>query len=189
MGQFEDKKTPFVVAISQCSFDCIKNGLKTVYYASVFLQGAVHTEITLVFRGEVLRSHFWLNRLYLWFRQKIYGYTVDIETLYITDPTGNGSVLLAMFPNIQRGQATLKNDNTHEDNKAPYPTYPINQTHNGIPLIFVNTSNHAMATHDNNPTLDKIVFIPFKNVKTRFASRYTVELKYKNRKNKKFFKQ
>jgi hypothetical protein len=51
------------------------------------------------------------------------------------------------------------------------------------PVIFVNTSNHAMATHDTNEKMSKQLFTQIaKNSIWRYGTRAEVELKYKNSK-------
>ncbi|MCL2288092.1 MAG: hypothetical protein FWC33_02785 [Candidatus Bathyarchaeota archaeon] len=93
----------------------------------------------------------------------------------------------ASFPFIYSGDFGFKSDTIHLDFRKPYPIREIQQyvdVYNvKMPLIFVNTSNHALAPHDNNLEMTKTVFHHKLNDGTlwSYGSRLQVEEKYKNK--------
>ena len=104
-------------------------------------------EITLVFEGEQLRKHVIFDFLYRYFRLAVYGRTKDIETFYVDE---NSEYFT--FPGIYSGENTLFDDSVHLDKDEPVEKRKINYHYQdkNHPIVFVNTSNHAMAPHDNN---------------------------------------
>jgi len=92
----------------------------------------------------------------------------------------------ASFPFIYSGNFGFHEDLIHLDFLKPYPIREIQQYVDGynvkIPLIFVNTSNHALAPHDNNREMPKTLFHHKTNDSTlwRYGTRLQVEKKYKN---------
>lgn len=112
----------------------------------------VHTdykrhEITLVFENEKLRKHAIFDFLYRAFRWTWYGRTKDIETFYVDINSEHFT-----FPGIYSENDTLFDDSTHLDKEEPVEIHKIKYHYQdrNHPIVFVNTSNHAMAPHDNN---------------------------------------
>jgi hypothetical protein len=190
--------------ISQVTDDTINNGLIAIYYGErtpegdgVYLQ-----EITLVFKDEHLRQHKYLDGIYRLIRRILYGRIIDIETFYV-HVTGDKADY-CLFPKIYSGNNNIQTDNVHLDTKPPYPKHLITKWANGtdgsdliygdtfdylFPYIYVNTSNHAMATYDTNPDLHKTLYQPDpkkrkwqrnkSGLKINFLTRSQVIKKYK----------
>ena len=120
-------------------------------------------EITLVLEDEVLRKNAIFNSLYRLFRIAFYRRTKDIETFYI-DPKNESF----RFPGIYSGDDTLFDDSTHfdkegKDRRTHYHKIKYYFQDNNHPVVFVNTSNHALAPHDNNHDLWKWEYTPWIN--------------------------
>jgi hypothetical protein len=127
-------------------------------------------EVTIVFENEQLRKHKILNGIYERLRLFGYGRKRDIETFCILadqeekqDSNANGF----NFINIYSGNSTLKEDSIHKDppKSPPHAIRYFAGVHNdpkfNHPVVFINTSNHAMSEHDNNPQLWKWEYIPW----------------------------
>jgi hypothetical protein len=171
-GWRKQRFVPYVVpVISQVSEDVVNNGLLAVYYGGQTFEGygVYLQEITLVFKDEELRKYKYLNGIYRLIRRLLYGRTVDIETFYVH--VSGDKVDYCLFPKIYSGDNDIYADGIHLDTKAPYPkhliekwaTYDDDMLHEDTfyylsPYIYVNTSNHAMATHDTNPALQKTLY-------------------------------
>jgi hypothetical protein len=140
-----------------------------------------------VFKNETLREHKVFDTLYRLIRRLIYGRIVDIETFYVHVSEGKVADY-CLFPKIYSDDNTLQADDVHLDTTTPYPEHPIIKwgtltdlsPKNIAPIIYVNTSNHAMATHDTNQTLQKTLYTPTdKHLTVGFLTRKQVEKKYK----------
>jgi len=125
--------------------------------------GSHEIEVSIIFKNEQLRKHTYggiLNKIYEIFRRLFYGRTLDIETFNIMireDITNNTFI----FENIYSNEHQLEDDSIHGD-RSPAPErsikyYFINHNH---PVIFINTSNHAMAQHDTNHRIWKWEYVP-----------------------------
>jgi hypothetical protein len=159
-------KKDVVPMIYQPSVDTMKNFVREVHCAS--LENGTIKEITLIFNNEQLRKHRWLNVVYEKIRRILYGRTRDIETFRIlTGQNKNANGL--DFTGIYSGNNTLEEDSIHGDpknsNPPPHPIRYFTGKHDepkfNQPVIFVNTSNHALAEHDTNPRLWKWEYIPW----------------------------
>lgn len=203
-GRNKQRYDSYVIPlISQVTEDTVFNGIIAIYYGERVFEGcgAYLQEITLVFKDEHLRKHKYLDRIYRLIRRILYGRTVDIETFYVHIANGNADYCL--FPKIYSGNNGIHADNIHLDTKAPYPQRSITKwaAHKEValfyqktqsylsPYIYINTSNHAMATHDTNPNLHKTLYQPNlkkqrwqrynSGLKINFLTRRQVEKKYK----------
>ena len=78
---------------------------------------------------------------------------MDIETFSFKDNQ-------FFFEDIYSGQSNLFEDTIHEQGEIPAKYYFQDNNH---PVIFVNTSNHALAPHDNNHDLWKWEYVPWSN--------------------------
>ena len=110
-------------------------------------------QITLVFQDEVLRKHGILDGIYRYIRLLRYKRTVDIETFSFK----NGQFT---FEDIYSGDSNLFEDSIHNQQEISAKYYFQDNNH---PVIFVNTSNHALAPHDNNHDLWKWEYVPWNN--------------------------
>lgn len=112
-------------------------------------------EVTLMFNNEQLREHAVANQVYEWFRSWRYGRTIDVETFCID--ANMGVPLTLDFPNIYSGSDSIQNDSTHIVKFGVSIKYYFgNDRH---PIIFINTSNHALAESDTNHDLWKWEYV------------------------------
>ncbi len=127
----------FVPVIYQPRIDAWKNFLREVH---VHKHDSGNHEITLIFNDESLRRNWFLDFLYRIFRSQRYGRTTDIESF--EERSGK-----FYFKDIYSGNDTLFDDSTHNRAEVAIKHYFMDKNH---PVIFVNTSNHSLAPHDNN---------------------------------------
>ena len=116
-----------------------------------------------MFNNEQLRRHKIANAFYEKFRLWFYGRKIDIETfrIYLSNVQYNHNYFT--FEKIYSEDYGIEEDTKHGDDMPPIPQrnisyYFMDQFH---PVIFINTSNHAMAEKDNNGTLWKWEYQPF----------------------------
>ncbi len=144
-----------IPVIYQPAIDTYNNFLREIHCHKI---NNNELEVTLIFNNEELRKHALANKIYEWFRRWFYGRKIDIESFKILLEDNKPRYL--QFPGIYSGKNGIEQDNIHEDNpdyKGDVPKrdilyYFANYNH---PIIFVNTSNHAMAEYDNNTKLWK----------------------------------
>jgi len=170
--------------VFQPVIDVVKNGLQAFYYGRRDYSDIqkYRQEVNLVFRNEVFSRSRLINRLYEWLRVLIYGRRVDIETFYCH--VEYGQVVGLSFPGIYSSTATW-HETAHADRQQPTPLRPVQKYLSDLlkydPVVYVNTWNHALAPHDNNPNLNKFVYHPFGNIETNYAIRKYLDQKYKNK--------
>ncbi len=112
-------------------------------------------QVTILFNNEQLREHALANRLYEWFRLLLYGRLIDVESFFISARDGEPEDF--DFPDIYSGENNIQQDDIHiKKYDVTIKYYFGNGRH---PVIFVNTSNHAMAEHDTNHRLWKWEYI------------------------------
>ena len=147
--------------IYQPAIDTMKNFLRQIhiYRCSDNLD---KYEITLVFNNEQLRQHKLFNPIYEYVRLGLYGRTQDVETFHIIlDDTGPRFV----FENIYSKEKNIVHDDVHYDKKfwffGKVKKRPVSFYYDSTryPKVFINTSNHAMAGHDNNDRLWKWEYV------------------------------
>jgi hypothetical protein len=157
-----DKVIP---VIYQPAVDSLDNFLRDVHCHIKNEQDSdnvVDVEVTLVFNNEYLRRFWILDHSYKWFRKIKYGRMLDIETFHIHFVKDKLNENYFLFEGIYSGSHDLQQDATHFDvgkrveHEIAY--YLADQFH---PIVFVNTSNHAMSEHDNNHGLWKWEYIPW----------------------------
>ena len=111
--------------------------------------------VTIVYNNEQLRENAWLDCIYRVFRKLRYGRTFDVESFSIV--LENGYPTKFDFPDIYSGCNKLEKDNIHCKKCGitieNYFSHDVSK-----PVIFINTSNHAMAGMDNNSGYWKIVY-------------------------------
>lgn len=121
-------------------------------------------EITIIFNEEQIPDFSVMEILYRWLvRKPLYGRTEDVETFKILLEQGNSQSFT--FEKIYSGQDTIDNFMSHGDQNKPIPKHKIETLLIAYahPKVFVNTSNHALAEHDNNRNLWKWEYAPQKN--------------------------
>ncbi|HEX7032844.1 MAG TPA: hypothetical protein VF172_07585 [Nitrososphaera sp.] len=156
-----DKVIP---VIYQPAVDSLDNFLREVHchIKNERDDDSLDVEVTLVFNNEYLRRFWILDHSYKWFRKIKYGRMLDIETFHIHFVRDKLDKNYFVFEGIYSGPDDLQHDSTHFDvgkrveHEIAY--YLADQFH---PIVFVNTSNHAMAEHDNNHELWKWEYIPW----------------------------
>lgn len=152
-----------IPVIYQPAVDSLKNFVRIVNCAHCkTVEGHLEIEVSLIFNNEQLRKHSFLNNIYQAFRYHRYGRILDIETFRIKlgdDVKGNKLI----FYNIYSEKYGLEYDSIHEDSGDPVPEHDIKYYFNTEehPVLFINTSNHAMAEHDSNHNIWKWEYIPW----------------------------
>jgi hypothetical protein len=183
----EDDFDEIVPVIYQPRIDAWKNFLREIHIAPI---SEKQYEITLVFQDEQLRKHFILDFFYRVFRLLWHKRIVDVENFYFhIDEKENFT-----FPGIFSGNSSLFDDNIHFDNpskgsieKRQVKYFFKNKKH---PIVFVNTSNHALSPQDNNHDMWKWEYIPWSKdipIKLGKQTREEVEKNQKLILRKKFF--
>jgi hypothetical protein len=146
----------FAPVIYQPSMDSWKNFIRQIH--CFYDKEKNEYYITLIFNNEQLRKNKLLGSIYLKVRQLLYKRLDDVETfkIIVDNNNENGGI----FKGIYSGKYDLEYDSIHEDKGWLFRKIPTRKIHyyytnNRHPIIFINTSNHAMAEHDNNPNLWK----------------------------------
>ena len=152
-----------IPVIYQPSIDSLKNFLREVHCAKgpAKPDGSYEVTVSLIFNNERLRKHGIWNTLYESFRLLRYGRTMDVESFKILvkkEAATNGFI----FESIYSDDHEMNEDSIHGD--TPLPPAPehliryyfTNQEH---PVVFLNTSNHAMGEHDTNNRLWKWEYV------------------------------
>ncbi len=164
-------ESKFMPVIYQPRIDAWNNFLREINVHSI----SDGYEITLVFEDEKLREHTIFDFLYRKFRWAWYGRTKDIETFYVDEKSEHFT-----FPGIYSGDDTLFDDMTHEDKDEPVKKREIKYHYqdSNHPIVFVNTSNHALAPHDNNHDFWKWEYVPWqKNIPVKTGEKTKQETK------------
>jgi hypothetical protein len=157
-----DDKDPLPV-VYQPAIDELKNFVREIHCCETQDDRGKYIEVSIMFNNEELRRHKSINALYEKFRLWFYGRNIDIETFRIYLPTAQYNHNYFTFERIYSGDYGIVEDTIHGDDIPPTPKrdisyYFMDQFH---PVIFINTSNHAMAEKDNNSTLWKWEYQPF----------------------------
>lgn len=178
-AELESKGINVIPTIYQPAVDSLDNFVREVHCAQnpAEADGSYEVEVSIIFNNEQLRKHAYANRIYEGFRRLFYGRTIDIETckILVRKDVSNSKFV---FENIYSGNHPLEEDSIHED-PPPAPErrikyYFINHDH---PVVFVNTSNHAMAEHDTNHHIWKWEYVPWlNNAPIRFGSKTRKEI-------------
>jgi hypothetical protein len=166
------KMGEIIPIIYQPAIDELKNFVREVHCH--LIQPNV-LEVTLIFNNEELRKFSLFNKIYEKIRLIIYGRIMDIESfrIYLDQDrmqNNNMYVFEKIYSSIDDTQYGIIYDTIHGDSPpySPPPDPPkrkikyyfIDYKH---PVIFINTSNHAMAESDNNHEIWKWEYIPFLN--------------------------
>ncbi len=144
---YPQSNTEIIPVIYQPRVDAWENFLREI---NVHRDGDTYN-VTLAFQGEVLRKFFLIDPFYKLFRFFRYKRTVDIETFEIREDR-------LYFENIYSNDDTLFDDSTHNKKEIKTKYCFSDENH---PVVFVNTSNHAMAPHDNNHDFWKWEYVPW----------------------------
>jgi len=175
-----------IPVVYQPSIDSLKNFVREIHCAKgpTGRDGCLEVDVTLIFNDERLRKHGFLNTLYEAVRIVLYRRKLDVESFKILareSPVDNGFIFEAIYSD----QHEMNDDSIHGDKPLPpapeHPTkyYFMNNKH---PIVFVNTSNHAMAEHDTNDRLWKWEYVPWLEdspVKLGEETRQQIEARFK----------
>jgi hypothetical protein len=145
-----------VPVIYQPAIDSWKNFVREVHCHT--LDNGQKIQVSILFNNEELRKHKIANRLYEWFRSWFYGRIIDVETFHIVlKDNNNNTPEFLDFENIYSGENDIQQDSIHLDRWGVNIKYYFGNLRH--PIIFINTSNHAMGEHDTNHELWKWEYI------------------------------
>ena len=147
-SDFVERNNSMVPVIYQPKIDAWKNFLREI---NVYKENDGSFQITLVFQNEALRKHGIFDMIYRVIRLIRHKRIVDIETFSFKNEQ-------FFFKDIYSGERNLFDDTTHYQKTIPSKYYFQDHNH---PVVFVNTSNHALAPHDNNHDLWKWEYVPW----------------------------
>lgn len=150
-AEYLERNNSMVPVIYQPRVDAWENFLREIHVYREESDDVYH--VTLVFQDEVLRKHGILDGIYRYIRLIKYKRTVDIESFTFKDNK-------FFFEDIYSGDSNLFEDTVHNQREIDSKYYFQDKNH---PVIFVNTSNHALAPHDNNHDLWKWEYVPWSN--------------------------
>jgi hypothetical protein len=154
-----------IPVIYQPSVDALKNFVREIDCSKGLLNpdGSYEIEVSILFDNERLRQHGVLNSIYTVLRRLCYGRVMDLESFKIF--IGKESVSDRFtFAGIYSDKWDMNEDSIHGDKTPPpAPLHPIKYYFEASehPVVFVNTSNHAMAEFDNNDKIWKWEYIPW----------------------------
>jgi hypothetical protein len=145
-----EKQTPHIIPVLyQPRVDAWNNFIREIHTHKIDER---HLEVTIIFNDEQLRKHFLLDVIYRIFRRFKYRRIKDVESF---------KIMLEKIPEnytfelIYSGKYALYDDSIHEDKPDSDGNVPLHKikyyfSSTNHPVVFVNTSNHAFAEHDNN---------------------------------------
>jgi hypothetical protein len=174
-------KSKIIPVVYQPSINSLRNFVREVHCSEIE-QNIL--EVSLIFESEQLRRHRLVNRIYESLRLFFYGREIDVESfkIKIDNKDINNNEKFFEFENIYSSHHGIEEDSIHDNPlparlKAKY--YFLSYNH---PILFVNTSSHAMAEYDNNHDLWKWEYIPFINkapIKFGTKSRRSIDSKFR----------
>ena len=173
-------KSKIIPVVYQPSIDSLHNFVREVHCSEIEPN---ILEVSLLFENEQLRRHRLVNQIYEKFRLFFYGRKIDVESfkikLKVEDTKKKGK--LFEFANIYSSDHGIEEDTIHDTPDPPEVKVKYYFSNYDYPILFVNTSNHAMAEHDNNHKLWKWEYVPFINevpVKFGTNSRKNIDSKF-----------
>jgi len=155
------EKSHVIPIIYQPALDSLKNYIRQVHCAEI--EPNVY-EISIIFNNEVLRKHKIFDGVYKFLRQIMYQRITDIETfrIHVDSSSQDTNNTKCLFEKIYSDDFGIEYDSIHGDPpKANFRDLKYSLFQYSSPIIFINTSNHAMAEHDNNHDIWKWEYIPF----------------------------
>lgn len=182
--ELEEKDDRIIPVIYMPAVDTLGNFLREVHCAEKpgKEEGSTEVEVTLVFNNELLRRHSIVHKIYEVIRRLRYGRIRDIETFKIIVRKDIEDKKL-IFEDIYSDYYQLEEDTIHGDpHKAPERAVKYYFFDSRHPVIFINTSNHAMAEHDTNHNIWKWEYIPWLKhapVKLDYKTRVEIDKGYK----------
>jgi hypothetical protein len=162
--------------IYQPAIDSLKNFVRQVHCAEI---DSNTLEITIIFNNEHLRQHRILNDFYQGIRNLIYHRIEDVETfrIYNNNTLRDIDKNQFIFENIYSDDFDIESDSIHGDPRvAPHREIKYTTDKYNNPVIFINTSNHAMAEKDNNHDIWKWEYIPYLKKSIDFGTKPRAEI-------------
>ncbi len=153
-----------IPVVYQPAVDSLDNFLREIHCAPRINDDAtLDVEVSLLFNNEQLRKFRLADGIYRWLRKMLYGRLIDVETFWIRFVKDKADDHYFIFESIYSGDYGLEYDTIHEDRPPDVPRRKIKYYFSDYyhPIVFVNTSNHAMAPHDNNHDLWKWEYVPW----------------------------
>lgn len=137
--------------VYQPALDSWKNFVREIHCHKL---GLGEYEITIILNGEQLRKHKIFDWIYRLIRKELYHRLRDVETfrILLKDKVPENF----MFSGIYSNSHNIFDDDIHGDKiwffqkKIPVHKIKYYFTNKSHPVVFINTSNHAMAEHDGN---------------------------------------
>lgn len=168
IAHLNEGSSRIIPVIYQPAVDSLKNFVREVHCSQRETGAATsEVEVTIIFNNEQLREHAPLDGIYKEIRHLLYNRDQDVETFKIlidkNDPSRNRLIVENIYSFINGRNNGLNEDTIHGDPQRegriehPISYYFLDYDH---PVVFVNTSNHAMAEHDANHELWKWEYIP-----------------------------
>ncbi len=164
----EIKNESIIPVVYQPSIDSWKNFVRRV---DCYKLPSGEYEITLIMEGEQLRIHALFEWIYRIIRRELYHRLQDVETFKILSKNvDNKSDEFIpenfMFSGIYSDDNGIEEDDIHGNKSYPWERVPIHKIKYYFssvkhPVVFINTSNHALAEHDNNEYLWKWEYVPW----------------------------
>lgn len=161
-----DIKNKIVPIIYQPAFDSLRNFVREVHCAAIEKN---KIEISIIFENEHLRRYKYLNKIYEMYRHLYYGRVKDIETfrIHINSEIMSDNKKYFTFEKIYSYGYDITYDTIHGNPLPPERNVKYYFMDYYYPIVFINTSNHAMSESDNNHDLWKWEYIPFIKSKKR----------------------
>jgi hypothetical protein len=159
-----EKIDDVIPVIYQPAVDSLDNFLREMHCAKIVnSDGSVDVEVSLLFNNEQLRKFKLADGFYKWLRKILYGRSIDVETFKIHFAKDNPDENYFTFEGIYSDDHDLEYDTIHSDKPPNVPRRNIEYYYSDHfhPVVFINTSNHAMAAHDNNGNLWKWEYVPW----------------------------
>ncbi len=171
-----ETKLDIIPVIYQPAVDSLKNFIREIHCTKPEKRkdGLYEIEVTLIFNNEELRRHSYggfLNEIYEKFRNERYGRILDVESFKmiikpkaddISDIADISLIFKDIYSDYPNKPHSLVDDDIHGDvDNAPERSVMYYFKDKQHPVIFINTSNHAMAEDDNNLHLWKWEYIPW----------------------------
>jgi hypothetical protein len=119
---------------------------------------SIDLEVSLIFNSEELRKYKLSDGLYKVLSRTLYGRGIDIETFWIHLSMWNIYENYFRFENVYSGSYGIEEDSVHLTGETRPIVYYFNNTNH--PIVFINTSNHAMGETDINSSFWKSEYVP-----------------------------
>lgn len=174
------EKSKIIPVVYQPSIDSLRNFVREVHCSEIEPN---ILEVSLLFENEQLRRHRLVNQIYEKFRLFFYGRKIDVESfkIKIKNEYNKRDRKLFEFAHIYSSDHGIDEDTIHDSPDPAEVKVKYYFSSYNYPVLFVNTSNHAMAEHDNNHELWKWEYVPFINeapVKFGTNSRRNIDAKF-----------